>query len=192
MNTFDTDRETYSMNMPPHSREDLELWELPPMKWEDMIKVKTHVVKREIYSEIKQLQELDTGPQHYQLLLLLRRNLRSLSWLQKQAKNNDSEFKGAIHLVQKMMEVGYGSQLGPATSGHDEKVVRLPNNTSTLSNNGYREARADYTRLDKPFPGGAPLGECQPSARSTNHHHHSNDKNGEVTTWSREVLMLLG
>ena len=48
VNTFDTDRETYSMNMPPHSREDLELWELPPMKWKDMIKVKTHVVKREI------------------------------------------------------------------------------------------------------------------------------------------------
>ena len=130
------------MNMPPHSREDLELLELPPMKWEDMIKVKTHVVKREIYSEMIQLQELDTGPQHYQRLLLLRRNLRSLSWLQKQAKNNDTEFKGAIHLVQKMMEVGYGSQLGPATSGHDEKAVRLPNNTSTLSNNGYREARA--------------------------------------------------
>ena len=99
-----------------------------------------------------------------------------MSWLQKQADNNDSEFKGAIHLVQKMMEVGYGSQLGPATSEHDEKVVRLPNNTSTLSNNGCVEARADYTSLDKPLPEGTLLGECQPSARSTNHHHQGNDK----------------
>ena len=113
VNTFDTDSETYSMKevMPPHSRKDLELWELPPMRWEDMLNIKTRIVKREIYSEIKQLQELDTGPQKYELLLLLRRNLRSLSWLQKQADNNDFEFKGAIHLVQKMMEVGYGSQL---------------------------------------------------------------------------------
>ena len=146
------------------------------MRWKDMLNIKTRIVKREIYSEIKQLQELDTGPQKYELLLLLRRNLRSLSWLQKQAYNNDFEFKGAIHLVQEMMEVGYGSQLGPATSGHDGKVVRLPNNTSTLSKNGYVKARADYTRLDKPFPEGTPLGECQPSARSTNHHHQGNDK----------------
>ena len=109
--------------MPPHIQRDFELWEVLSMRWEDILEIKTHRVKREIHSEIKKLQDLDTGPQQYELLLLLRSNLRSLSWLQKQADNNDSEFKGAIHLVQKMMEVGYGSQLGPATSGHDEKEI---------------------------------------------------------------------
>ena len=107
--------------MPPHSREDLELWELPAMRWKDMLNIKTRIVKSEICRDINQLQELDTGPQEYELLLLLSRDLRSLSWLQRQADNKDSEFEGAIHLVQKVIEVGYGSQLGPATSRHDEK-----------------------------------------------------------------------
>ena len=43
-----------------------------------------------------------------------------MSWLQRQADNKDSEFEGSIPLVQKVIEVGYGSQLGPATR-HDEK-----------------------------------------------------------------------
>ena len=129
--------------MPPHIQRDFDCWEGLSMRWEDMLKIKTHRVKREIHSEIKKLQELDTGPQQYELLLLLRSDLRRLSRLQKLADNNDSEFKGAKHLVQKMLELGYDSQLDPATSEQDEKVVRLPNNTSILSNNGCVEARAD-------------------------------------------------
>ena len=57
VNTFDTDSEEV---MPPHSQEDLALWELPAMRWKDMLNIKTHIAKSEIRQKIM---EVRYGPE---------------------------------------------------------------------------------------------------------------------------------
>ena len=106
--------------MPPRIQRNFKLRKELSIRWEDIIEIKTSILKRKIYSEIIKVQVLETGPQQYKLLLLFESDLRRLSLLQELADNNDSEFQGAIDLVQKIMELGYDSQLGHGTNEHGD------------------------------------------------------------------------
>ena len=106
--------------MPPRIQRYCKLRKELSIRWEDIIEIKTSILKRKIYSEIIKVQVLETGPQQYKLLLLFESDLRRLSLLQELADNNDSEFQGAIDLVQKIMELGYDSQLGHGTNEHGD------------------------------------------------------------------------
>ena len=76
-----------------------------------IIEFKTILLKEKIYEKIVKAQWLETGQEKHDLLLLLKSELLKLEIYQEVLDNDCGEtFRGALPLVEMMLEIGYGSE----------------------------------------------------------------------------------
>ena len=78
---------------------------------EKIMELETILLKEKIYEHLVKIQGLERGPDQHDLLRLLKSELSKLEIYQEVLDNGCGEiFRGALPLVEMMLEIGYGSE----------------------------------------------------------------------------------